>query len=506
MPDEHEPDHRGGRSAFERFLGIFAEVRGGEGINAVLMFLNVFLILAAYYILKPVREGLAIGGITLGGIEGDEAKAYLSAIMAFLLLGIIPLYGYLGSRMSRLKLIWASMSFIVLCLVGFLFWGQATGSGTAIGITFFIWLGIFNYFLTAQFWSFANDIYTEAQGKRLFAIIAIGQSLGAVAGPFIADLGSDYTFLLLGLAAAILVVSIGLYTVVNAREKRNPDLEKRALAERPLSKEGGFELVFKTRYLFLIAMTLLVTNLVNSTGEFLLSNAVKNHAKAQVPAASVLDRPSSASSGGAGKSTPSAPIDEKTLTKAQQQRLKDARTPIINKFYARFYGIVNLVGVLIQMLLVSRIFKYLGLRVALFILPVLAFGGYAAIGIIGGLLIVRVVKTAENATDYSLQNTVRQALFLPTSREAKYKAKQVIDVFFVRFGDAGSALLVGLGLHALSLSVGQLAGVNVGLCAIWILITVAIAREHRKLVPDDGPKIGQAAGRPGPGAASPQPG
>jgi AAA family ATP:ADP antiporter len=383
--------------------------------------------------------------------------------------------------MSRLSLIWTSMSFIVLCLIAFLTWGQATGSGTAIGIAFFVWLGIFNYFLVAQFWSFANDIYTEAQGKRLFAIIAIGQSLGAVIGPFIAAWGSEYTFLLLGLAAAMLVVCVGLYTLVNRLEEGAGDAEKRALATKPLGKEGGFELVFKTRYLFLIAMTILVTNLVNSTGEFLLSNAVKNHAKEQVPAVSVLDPAAAATAGAPG----AAPIDEKTLTEEQQQRLSDARTPVINKFYGRFFSIVNLVGVLIQMLLVSRIFKYLGLRVALFVLPVIAFGGYVAIAIIGGLMIVRVVKTAENATDYSLQNTVKQALYLPTSREAKYKAKAVIDVFFVRFGDAGSALLVGIGLHALSLSIGQLAGVNVGLCAVWVLFTVAIAREHRRLVPDD---------------------
>jgi AAA family ATP:ADP antiporter len=159
---------------------------------------------------------------------------------------------------------------------------------------------------------------------------------------------------------------------------------------------------------------------------------------------------------------------------------------VINKFYARFFFYVNLAGILIQMLLVSRIFKYLGVRVALFFLPVIAFGGYAAIGLLGGLIIVRLVKTAENSTDYSLQNTVKQALYLPTSREAKYKAKAVIDVFFVRFGDTGSALVVGIGLHALTFGVRQIALVNVGLCAVWLLITVAIAREHRRLTSEDG--------------------
>jgi len=116
---------------------------------------------------------------------------------------------------------------------------------------------------------------------------------------------------------------------------------------------------------------------------------------------------------------------------------------------------------------------------------VIAFGGYAAIGLIGGLSVLRVAKTAENSTDYSLQNTVRQALFLPTSREAKYKAKAAIDTFFVRFGDAAAAALIWVGLHVLMLQARDFAFVNLGLVAIWLLLNVGIAREHRKLVPDD---------------------
>ena len=115
----------------------------------------------------------------------------------------------------------------------------------------------------------------------------------------------------------------------------------------------------------------------------------------------------------------------------------------------------------------------------------IAFGGYAAIALIGGLSVLRVAKTAENATDYSLQNTVKQALFLPTSREAKYKAKAAIDTFFVRFGDTASALLVAVGLHALHFGPRAFAAANLVLISVWILLNVGIAREHKKLVPDD---------------------
>src|SRR5437667_9729039 len=122
---------------------------------------------------------------------------------------------------------------------------------------------------------------------------------------------------------------------------------------------------------------------------------------------------------------------------------------------------------------------WFGVRVALFVLPLIAFGGYAVLASMPVLSIIRGVKIAENATDYSLQNTARQALFLPTSREAKYKAKQAIDTFFWRTGDVLSALLVFAGTQ-LALTPRGFAAINLGLVVIWIGILFGLAREHRK--------------------------
>jgi AAA family ATP:ADP antiporter len=160
------------------------------------------------------------------------------------------------------------------------------------------------------------------------------------------------------------------------------------------------------------------------------------------------------------------------------------RREVIKAFYADFFGWVNLVGFLIQAFLVSRVIQRLGVRRALFVMPLIVFGAYGVIGVFGGIALVRAAKIAENSTDYSLQNTVRQALFLPTSRAVKYKAKAAIDTFFVRAGDTMSALLVGLGLHQLGLGVRGLALVNLGLVLVWIAIAVGIAHHHRRLSPD----------------------
>ncbi len=482
-----EPD---GRNLVERGLSLFAEVRPGEGANVLLLFSNVFLILTAYYILKVVREALTIGGVQLFGFGGDQIKAYLPAVMMVLLLGIVPLYGLLASAVSRVRLLNSTMIFVIVTLGGFWAWGSAAGVGTAIGLAFYIYIGIINVFLIAQFWSFANDIYSEAEGKRLFAIIALGQSLGAVLGPKIASLGTDQVFGLLLVSAGIFAVCIVLYNIVNRRESErlaaSTGEEEAEAGEAPLEKGGGFGLVFSRRYLLLIAVMILVSNIVNTTGEYILANAAKTHSEQTVPALGPDDQAAVESRAAAILDRGQATDREAANAAAQASVLRLKRSEEIGRFYGDFFFWVNLAGVLTQMFLVSRIFKIFGVRAALFALPVVAFGGYAAIAMTAGALgVLRVAKTAENSVDYSLQNTVKQALFLPTTREEKYKAKAAIDTFFVRLGDTASAALVFIGLNVLNFDSISFAWFNVGLVSVWILLNLGIAREHRKLAPDD---------------------
>jgi len=149
--------------------------------------------------------------------------------------------------------------------------------------------------------------------------------------------------------------------------------------------------------------------------------------------------------------------------------------------------VVNIVGVVAQLFLVSRILKYLGVRIALLFLPVIALGGYLLLAFYPVLAVVRWAKTAENATDYSLNNTVRNMLFLPTTREQKYKAKQAIDSFFWRAGDVFSALLVFVGTTFLAWTASNFAVFNIGLVVIWLAVAVAIGRRYKVLVKEGRP-------------------
>ena len=430
------------KSALDRTLSIFADVRPGEGLSAVLLAANVFYLLAFYSVLKIVRDALILSE------AGAVAASYASAGQALLMLGFVPAYGAFASRVSRVWLICGVTLFFASNLLVFALLGTA---GVRIGIPFFLWIGVFNMSAVAQFWAFANDLYSTERGKRLFPVIGVGASLGAVVGSGLTSVifGGVGPYRLMLIAAAGLLVPVGLTIWVHRREKAQhaaprivkghavPDPEA-AAADRPVSGAGGFQLVASNRYLRLIALLVLVFSLVNTLGGFILNTMI------------------TAEAGG-----------DRALIGAMAGRIQTW---------------VNLLAFLLQAFVVSRIFKYAGVRIALFILPVIALGGYTLMALIPLFAVVRWTKILENSTDYSIQNTTRHALFLPTSREAKYKAKQAIDSFFVRTGDLLQAAVVFAGTM-LAFSVRSYAVVNVVLVLVWIGLAMAIAREHRLLAP-----------------------
>lgn len=427
------------RSTLERFLSYFADVRAGEGAGVVVLTINVFLLLFAYYLLKTVREALVLAE------GGAYVKAYSSAGQAALLMLLVPLYGYVGTKVVRIQLLTGLTLFFISNLVLFYLFGIA---GAKEGVVFYIWVGIFSVFSISQFWAFANDLYTESQGKRLFPMIGIGSSLGAWLGAQSAerfvkalDLSPHQIQLI---AAAILALCCVLPIIVNRMPAKNGPPEIANHKEQKLNPADGFALVFSNRYLALIAALMVLLNLVNSSGEFLLGKLVSEQAAAAFP----------------------GNMDE-------QKRF-------IGGFYGNFFAWVNLLGFLLQTFAVSRLFKFIGVRGSLYILPTIALMSYSVLAFVPILSLVRTFKTLENATDYSIQNTVRQALFLPTSREAKYKAKAAIDTFFMRFGDVLQAGIVKMGAE-LSFATSGFAWVNVGFTMMWFWVVSRLAKEHRRM-------------------------
>jgi len=419
-------------------LRVFGDVRAGEGRHALLMFVNVFLLLLAYYILKTVREPLIL---TTGGAE---LKSYAAGAQAAVLLGYVPLYGWLVSRLSRNRLVATVVLVFVACIELF-FVGVRLGIPN-IGFAFYVWVGIFSLTMIAQFWSFANDIYAKESGDRLFPLIAVGSTAGAPLGAAIAQFLFSRGVppgAMMQIAAGLLLLHLVLYSRVWQRPSVGDTKAKAAP-----TRGGGFGLVLTNTYLRLVALLLVLLNIVNSTGEFILARLVTGQAAELAAGAADFDR-------GA----------------------------FIGAFYGSYFFWVNIASVILQAFVVSRIVKRFGMAGALFALPMLAFGAYGMAAIGAGLAMVRVVKTAENATDYSVMNTAKQMLWLPTTREQKFKAKQAIDTFFVRFGDLLSAAVVFVGTHHFSLSASGFAAVNVVVVVLALIVARLLLAEYRRLVP-----------------------
>ena len=484
-------------SLIDRALRLFTDVKAGEGANVVILALNIFVLLTAYSMMKPLRSGLLLVE------QGPEFKAYMSAAMAFILIPVIAGYGKLADRYPRRRLINVVTLFFAACCVVFFLTGSG---GIQIGIPFYIWIGIFSVMIIAQLWGFANDLYTNEEGERLFPIVAIGAAAGAVAGStvvgeMIAPFG---LYLPMLFAGALLVLSLFLTNWVDQRERRRTEatvdpklstatspaatgefrmdtgefknlrealkeaLEKEARGETATGEEpvaepaevesgrGAFALVFRTRYLLSIAVLILLLNWINTNGQSLLDFLITAKAEQAVAAGTA---------GGmdAGR--------------------------YIGTFFADFDKWVNIAGLFIQLFLVSRIMKYLGVHIAIMILPLIALGSYALIAVYPVLEYVRWAKTAENATDYSLQNTVQNALFLPTTREQKYKAKQVTDSFSKRAGDTLAALTVFIVVNFLGTNIRAFALLNILLVLVWLAVAYRIGREYKELVRTGRPPV-----------------
>ena len=429
------------KGPLERLLSPIADVRAGEVAGALLLTLMMFLLLSGYYLLKTARE------IFILSEGGAEVKSYASAGQALLLLVLVPAYGAFASRVNRAQLVTWMPLFFALHIVLF---AAAAQAGLRVGIVYFLWVGIYNTMVIAQFWAFANDLYTTDQGKRLFPLIGVGSSVGAWvgsvrAGSLVNAFGPGR--LLAGGTAALVAC------VILARLADRMIVREHATAmtrDEPVGDgQSGFAMLFSDRYLGLIALLTVLLNVVNSGGEYLFGRYVVQNATAIYGAGAAAEA---------------------------------ARGRFIGDAYSSLYSYVNLIGFLLQMFAVSRIFKYLGVGRSLFIHPAVAASGYLLMLGAPSFQAMKTLKTLDNAIDYSLGNTTKQALWLPTSRQAKYKAKQAVDSFCMRAGDVVSAGVVYAGELA-AFAVPMFAALNVVLTAAWLAVATAL---NRRLAATDG--------------------
>ena len=426
-------------TALDRLFSRFTPLNPGEGTGTAAFFVYALLMMLSYYILKTIREPLLLTG------SSAELNSYAYANIALILLFVVPLYGAVFRRSGKQQLTRIVTVVFLLLLVAFYLMGIA---GLDIAFAYYVWVGIFAVMIPTQFWAFAADSFSVDAGKRLFPVIMVGATLGGLVAPYLSGklfpaIGPWNLMLIAGALLFLTLLCVGW-----ARRAVPPT--SRSHGSRPGAPEhggllGGFTLVFSDRYLFYLAILVLLLNWVNTTGEYILAEMLIKHVDALI-------------AGGAD------------VVKADY----------IADFYGTFFFIVNLLTLLVQVALVARIIGWIGVRGAVLILPVVALLGYGLVVFIPIFSLFRLVKILENSTDYSLMNTTRHALYLPLSAAKKYEGKTAIDAFFWRFGDLAQAGMIYAGLHWLGFGVRQFAMMNIVLSVLWLLVAWRAGQHYGK--------------------------
>ncbi len=421
-------------------LGV--ELRPGELSSVLGMFASLFLILFTAYLLKPAREMLIL-------TEGTaEIRSYAVAAQALFLLFFIPVYGRLSRGFDTRRYMQIVTLAFVAILVAFAAAGKA---GLSVSVAYFVWMGVYGVMVVAQFWAFASNLYNREAGERLFVIVALGASLGAWVGSAVArELVNHFDAygLILAGAGVLFLSLIPAHWAAGRIPASSQGGEDQAKSEPSLL--AGFKLVLSRRYLLLLAAFVILINLVNTTGEYLLAAFLEADYARESAAGAV------------------------TVSKSSY----------VGAFYSLFYFTVNLAGVLIQYFVVSRLLRFAGFAVAFAFTPAIVFLGYSALLVLPAIALFRYYKIVENSLDYSLQNTMRQMLYLPLSRQEKYEARAVIDSFGVRLGDLLQAGLVFVGLNWLAMEAVNFVPVAAVMAAGSLTVAMLILRERKQLLAD----------------------
>jgi AAA family ATP:ADP antiporter len=416
-------------------LGRIVDVRPGEAAGLLRAFAYFFTLLYGYYLLRPLREEM--------GIRGDPAKLHWVFTATFVaMLVAVPLYSALVARVPRRRAVpWVYRFFVLHLLV---FWALVRGDVATpwVARAFFVWVSVYNLFVVSVFWSLLADLFTSAQGKRLFGFVAAGGTAGALLG------SATVAWLTgrLGVASLVLLSALFLelaaqcaaglarwaQRAVPAAGEATPRREEGALGG---SAFAGFSAVVRSPYLLGVGAQILLFSLGSTFLYFNLARSV---------AAAFPD-----------------PIARAGL-------------------FAKVDLAVNVLALATQSLATGRIVAAVGLGGALASVPALSVAGFAAAAVVPGFWTLGVFQTVRRALHFAVDRPSREVLFTVVAPEDKYKAKSFVDTFVYRGGDtlagwmhAGLAGL-GLALPALSLAAIPFAVASWAL-ALWL------ARRQRRL-------------------------
>ena len=436
------------QNIFIRIFKATSRLEPNELKATFVSFAFVFILMAAYYILRPVRDAMASDW-------SDAEVSFLWTLNFFISIGIVALYGYAVARIRFQRLVPSVYGFFAASFILFFLASSAFTDRTLVDKTFYLWVSVFSLFHLSVFWSFMSDLFNKEQAKRVFAVVAAGTSAGALVGPWVPTLfaglvGNDVLMLI---AAVMLVLPVPLVFYLGKlkvtdlhNESFHADLSAARIGGNPFA---GYKLFIVNPYLLAIGVFILLYTMIGSFIYFEQKNLLE-------------------------------PLDRVT------------RTQILGSID----GITNFLTFALAFFVTGRLVQRFGMGFTLALLPVFVIGGLFILAFAPIITVLLALQVARRAGEYSVTRPAREMLYTEVDRETRFKAKPVIDVIVYRGGDSvASWMFAGL-TEGLGLGLGAVATVGAGIAAVWALVGIYLGKLYNRErsgataeIPGTGPAI-----------------
>lgn len=419
-----------------RAMKAASKIEPNEMRAVFVSFAFVFTLMAAYYILRPVRDAMASDWT-------DTELSFLWNLNFFISVGIVALYGTAVSKIRFTLLVPGVYAFFAASFIAFFFGVSTLDDRVLVDKSFYVWVSVFSLFHISVFWSFMSDLFNKEQSGRLFAFIAAGASAGALVGPLVPALfaGIVTTDTLLMIAACALFIPIPLILYLERlkfvdlhNENVHADLDVVRIGGKPFQ---GFKLFFTSPFLLGIGAFILLYTAIGSFVYFEQKNLL-------------------------------ADFDRET------------RTQIL----ATVDFVVNVLTFAIGMFATSRIVTRFGMPVTLALIPVFVAACLLILALAPILTVVLALQVARRAGNFGITRPAREMLFTAVDRETRFKAKPVIDIAVYRGGDALSSIAFAGLTDGLGLGLAAVAAVGAGIAAAWAWVGAALGRAFSRTHPD----------------------
>ena len=407
---------------FQRLIKSASNIEPHEQRAVMLSFAFVFMLMAGYYILRPVRDAMASDWT-------DTELSILWNINFIASIAVVALYGFAVTHIRFQILVPIVYAFFAATFVFFYFISGNFTDAALLDKTFFVWVSVFSLFHISVFWSFMSDLYTKEQSKRLFAVIAVGASAGALVGPLIPTLfaGVLGIELLMLVAAALLCLPIPIIILLERlkstdlhNEDVHADVNEIRIGGNPFA---GFKMFFTNRYLLAIGLFMLLYTTVGSFVYFEQKNLLE-------------------------------PFERAT------------RTQILGGVDLT----INILTFAIGFFATSRIVSRFGMPTTLALVPFFVCLGLVILAFAPIVTVVLALQVGRRAGNFAVTRPGREMLYTVVNRETRFKAKPVLDIVVYRGGDAFSSIIFASLTDGLGLALGAMAAIGAGIAAAWVVV------------------------------------